>query len=120
MDRALNTCFPKEPCARRIKGRVTMVSSSPRWHRRPDCVLSCNEVTGNCGTGRTTRIPKCMWNADGIPNFGTALPINTAITLPSGAPGGPVATYYLNTNRNSGKVMDMQQLKTSDGARIGQ
>ena len=75
---------------------------------------------GNCGTGRTTRIQKVTWNADGTPNFGTALPLNTAITLPAGDPGSPAVTYYRITNRNSGKVIDVQQPNTSDGARIGQ
>jgi hypothetical protein len=75
---------------------------------------------GNCGTGRTTRIQKFTWNADGTPNFGTPFALNTAITLPAGDPGTGGATFYRLTNRNSGKVMDVQQPNTSDGAKIGQ
>jgi GH43 family beta-xylosidase len=75
---------------------------------------------GNCGTGRTTRIQKFTWNADGTPNFGTPLSLNTSITLPAGDPGTGGATYYRLTNRNSGKVADVQQPNLDNGARIGQ
>ncbi len=74
---------------------------------------------GNCGTGRTTRIQKFTWNGDGAPNFGTPLSLSTDIAIPAGDPGtGP--TYYRITNRNSGKVMDVQQPNTSNGAKVGQ
>lgn len=37
-----------------------------------------------CGDTRSPRIQKFTWNADGTPNFGTPVAINTAITKPSG------------------------------------
>lgn len=37
--------------------------------------------------GRTTRAQKFTWNADGTPNFGQPLSLDTDIALPSGDPG---------------------------------
>jgi GH43 family beta-xylosidase len=51
--------------------------------------------SGNCGTGRTTRIQKFTWNADGTPNFGTPLSLSTVIVLPSGDPGNSNPTSAL-------------------------
>ena len=75
---------------------------------------------GNCGTGRTTRIQKFTWNADGTPNFGTPFALNTSLALPSGDPGTGGATYYRITNRNSSKVIDVQQPNLDNNAKIGQ
>ena len=36
--------------------------------------------------GRTTRAQKFSWNADGTPDFGTPLPLNTPLDEPSGEP----------------------------------
>jgi hypothetical protein len=70
-----------------------------------------------CGTTRTTRIQKITWNTDGSPNLGVPVATGTALTVPSGE---PVVTYYRLTNRNSGKVMDVQAPNTDNGAKIGQ
>ena len=37
-----------------------------------------------CGDNRSPRIQKFTWNADGTPDFGTPVPINTLIKVPSG------------------------------------
>ncbi|SPF06528.1 family 43 glycosylhydrolase [Streptomyces sp. MA5143a] len=73
--------------------------------------------TQGCGATRTTRIQKITWNADGSPNLGVPVATNTALTVPSGE---PEVTYYRLTNRNSGKVMDVQAPNTDDGVKIGQ
>jgi GH43 family beta-xylosidase len=73
--------------------------------------------TTGCGATRTTRIQKFTWNADGTPNLGVPVSTSTALTVPSGE---PAVTYYRITNRNSGKVIDVQTPNTGDRARIGQ
>ncbi|MGF6888249.1 GH43 family beta-xylosidase [Nocardia sp. GAS34] len=42
--------------------------------------------------GRTTRAQKFTWNADGTPDFGRPLSLDTDIALPSGDPKGATAT----------------------------
>ena len=42
---------------------------------------------GACDINRTSRIQKFTWNSDGTPNFGTLLPIDTDIPVPSGEAG---------------------------------
>ncbi|WP_405164366.1 glycoside hydrolase family 43 protein [Nocardia sp. NBC_01499] len=42
--------------------------------------------------GRTTRAQKFTWNADGTPNFGQPLSLDTDITLPAGDPADSGAT----------------------------
>lgn len=37
-----------------------------------------------CGTHRATRVQRFTWNADGSPNFGKPLPLDTLIPAPSG------------------------------------
>jgi GH43 family beta-xylosidase len=39
---------------------------------------------GGCDVKRTTRIQKFTWNSDGTPNFGSPLPLDTDIPVPSG------------------------------------
>ncbi|NNN35377.1 family 43 glycosylhydrolase [Streptomyces sp. S3(2020)] len=73
--------------------------------------------TQGCGTTRTTRIQKITWNADGSPTLGVPVATGTAQTVPSGE---PTVTYYRLTNRNSGKVMDVQAPNTDTGVKIGQ
>jgi len=73
--------------------------------------------TDGCGSTRTTRIQRISWNADGSPNLGVPVSTSTVLNPPSGE---PAATYYRITNRNSGKVIDIQQPNTADRARIGQ
>ncbi|MCX5259275.1 family 43 glycosylhydrolase [Streptomyces canus] len=81
-------------------------------------VYHANPVsTDGCYTTRSTRIQKITWNADGSPNLGVPVATGTALTVPSGE---PVVTYYRVTNRNSGKVMDVQLPNTDDGAKVGQ
>jgi GH43 family beta-xylosidase len=70
-----------------------------------------------CGSTRTTRIQRISWNADGSPNLGVPVSTSTVLNPPSGE---PATTYYRITNRNSGKVIDIQQPNTADRARIGQ
>lgn len=45
-----------------------------------------NLPNGGDNNGRNPRIQKFTWNADGSPNFGEPVPINTPITRPSGEP----------------------------------
>jgi len=73
--------------------------------------------TQGCGGTRTTRIQRFTWNADGTPNLGVPVAAGTVLSVPSGE---PAVTYYRVTNRNSGKVIDVQQPNTSDLAKIGQ
>jgi GH43 family beta-xylosidase len=48
---------------------------------------------GSCDNARTTRIQKINWNADGTPNMGAPINLNTDIVVPSGeGPGGPTPT----------------------------
>lgn len=42
------------------------------------------EANEGCGTYRSPRAQPFIWNADGTPNFGTPLPLNTPIPKPSG------------------------------------
>ncbi|WP_329281656.1 family 43 glycosylhydrolase [Streptomyces sp. NBC_01451] len=70
-----------------------------------------------CGTTRTTRIQKITWNEDGSPDLGVPVAAGSALPVPSGE---PVVAYYRLTNRNSGKVMDVQAPNTDDGVKIGQ
>jgi len=42
---------------------------------------------GGCDTKRTTHIQKFTWNSDGTPNFGSPLPLDTDIVVPSGEGG---------------------------------
>jgi beta-xylosidase len=59
----------------------------------------------------------CMYyNGDGTIQQVTT----TTAGVNSSSCSGAGATYYRITNRNSGKVMDVQQPNTSDGAKIGQ
>jgi GH43 family beta-xylosidase len=45
-----------------------------------------DSASGACDINRTTRAQKISWNADGTPNFGTPVPLNTPLTAPSGEP----------------------------------
>jgi len=48
-------------------------------------IYHANATSGaGCGATRSPRIQKFTWNADGSPNFGTPVEINTNITRPSG------------------------------------
>jgi GH43 family beta-xylosidase len=41
---------------------------------------------GGCDMNRSTRAQKFTWNADGTPNFGTPVALNTPVQVPSGEP----------------------------------
>jgi GH43 family beta-xylosidase len=43
---------------------------------------------GACDESRTPRAHQITWNTDGTPNFGTPQSTSTALTVPSGDPGG--------------------------------
>jgi len=45
-----------------------------------------NSAGGGCDMNRTTRAQKFTWNADGTPNFGTPVSLNTPLPVPSGEP----------------------------------
>ncbi|GAC1424640.1 MAG: glycoside hydrolase family 43 protein [Flavisolibacter sp.] len=47
------------------------------YHANPFCSMGCKN-------GRTPRIQKFTWNADGSPNLGDPVPINVAVRKPSG------------------------------------
>ena len=48
-------------------------------------IYHANAQSGQgCGDFRSPRIQKFTWNADGTPNFGTPVAINTPIPKPSG------------------------------------
>lgn len=48
-------------------------------------VYHANNLVGQgCGNSRNPRIQKFTWNADGTPNFGSPVPINTALPRPAG------------------------------------
>ncbi len=48
-------------------------------------IYHANPTAGEgCGNDRSPRIQKFTWNADGTPDFGTPVPINTLIKVPSG------------------------------------
>jgi GH43 family beta-xylosidase len=57
-----------------------------------------NSASGGCDGGRTTRVQKITWNADGTPNFGVPLALSTQITRPSGETGG---TGIVTVNDNT-------------------
>jgi len=113
-------------------------------------VYHANSTSGNnCNMQRTARIQKISWNSDGSPNLGTPIQTNVSITVPSGesggqpnptatrtnTPGGPTptrtptpvpgsfpvaGTQYRLINRNSGKVADVANCGTGDGADVRQ
>jgi GH43 family beta-xylosidase len=43
-----------------------------------------NSSRGSCDMKRTPRIQKFTWNADGTPNFGSPVSVNTDLAVPSG------------------------------------
>jgi GH43 family beta-xylosidase len=45
-----------------------------------------SSTSGGCDMNRSTRAQKFTWNADGTPNFGTPVPLGTALPVPSGEP----------------------------------
>ncbi len=48
-------------------------------------IYHANSTAGQgCGDTRNPRMQKFTWNADGMPNFGEPVQINTALTRPSG------------------------------------
>ena len=46
-----------------------------------------DSINGGCDGGRTTRVQKFTWNADGTPNFGEPVSSQIAISNPSGDDG---------------------------------
>ena len=79
-------------------------------------------VSGWSNYRRNIAIDCLYFNADGtmkqvITTSGGVTSTSCSGSGPTSTPGG---TYYRITNRNSGKVMDVQQPNTSDGALIGQ
>lgn len=53
-----------------------------------DWIVYHGKTTSNYTyAGRTTRVQKFRWNADGTPNFGKPLPLDSALTEPSRPPG---------------------------------
>jgi GH43 family beta-xylosidase len=45
-----------------------------------------SSASGGCDMNRSTRAQKITWNADGTPNFGTPVALNTPLAVPSGEP----------------------------------
>jgi GH43 family beta-xylosidase len=43
-----------------------------------------SSANGNCDMKRTPRIQKFTWNSDGTPNFGSPVPVDTILAVPSG------------------------------------
>lgn len=79
-------------------------------------VYHANDGPGQgCADQRTTRIQKITWDGD-TPVFGTPVNPATAITRPSGEGTGDI--FYRIRNRNSGKVLAVNQASTGDGANI--
>ncbi|MDX3531436.1 family 43 glycosylhydrolase [Streptomyces sp. ID05-39B] len=76
-------------------------------------------ANGGCGNGRTTRVQKFTWNADGTPNFGTPVALGTTLAGPSGETA-TTPTAYTIVNRNSGKCLDVENGNTADGTNIFQ
>jgi GH43 family beta-xylosidase len=81
-------------------------------------------ASDGCVGSRTTRVQRFTWNDDGTPNFGVPLPLDTAITAPSGERGTPSppanAVYYLVVNKDSGKCLAVKGDSTADRAQIQQ
>ena len=73
-----------------------------------------------CVGKRTTRVQKFNWNADGTPNFGVPLSLDTPIVVPSGERGDPPSAagtvYYTLVNKESGKCLDVKDSSGTDGA----
>ncbi|KPV48001.1 hypothetical protein SE17_40420, partial [Kouleothrix aurantiaca] len=64
-----------------------------------------------CANVRTTRVQPFTWNADGTPNFGTPLALDTPIPVPSGeqaAAPAVSATAYALVGRDGGQCLSAQ------------
>ncbi len=62
-----------------------------------------------CRSSRTTRVQKFTWNADGTPNFGVPLALDTPVTPPSGERDVTAeradATYYTIVDKQSSQCL---------------
>lgn len=65
-------------------------------------VYHAKNTTGFTYEGRTTRISKVNWNADGTPNFGVPPAVGATMDVPSGDPGG--GSYWINDTGSSSSV----------------
>jgi len=69
---------------------------------------------GDCGNGRSSRIQKITWNANGTPNFG--VPVSTATDVP--IPAAPIiipnGTYRI-THAITGRVLDAMGCSGNNG-----
>ncbi|KAB8145980.1 family 43 glycosylhydrolase [Chloroflexia bacterium SDU3-3] len=83
-------------------------------------VYHANVASGQgCGGTRSARAQKISWNSDGTPKFGTPAATSAALTLPSGDTGAAVTSFEL-VNRNSGKLLDLENCATADGTNVRQ
>jgi GH43 family beta-xylosidase len=74
---------------------------------------------GDCGNGRSSRIQKVTWNANGTPNFGVPVSTATDVRMPSAGIIVPDGTYRI-TNVGSGKVLDATGCLGDNGVSMNQ
>lgn len=79
-------------------------------------VYHANDGSGQgCADQRTTRMQKITWNGD-TPIFGTPVNPATAVTRPSGEGSGDI--FYRIRNKNSGKVLAVNNASLDNEANI--
>jgi hypothetical protein len=88
-------------------------------------VYHANAATSDGCTGeRTTRVQKFTWNADGTPNFGTPLSLDTAIAAPAGERGTASTSasevYYTLVGEKSQKCLSVAGASGADEAKVQQ
>jgi GH43 family beta-xylosidase len=82
-----------EPVFERSDGNGVYAPGHNGFFQSPDgteawIVYHANDsIEYGCDGTRTTRVQPLVWNADGTPNFGEPLSLDTAIVLPSGDTG---------------------------------